>query len=303
MTNKRYCGHISIIGKPNVGKSTILNSFLGKKVSITSRKSQTTRNNIVGVKTENNFQMIFIDTPGMHMKSEKIMNKILNKSANSIIDDSDVIIFVIQRLKVDSLDDLILQKLKNSKVKIICVINKIDQIENKQKLLPLIAELSNKNIFEEIIPISAKTKDGLNLLENSVKQNLPENEFFYENSLNILEKDNQFMISELIREKIIRSLGDELPHDAYVKIDSMEEKNQILNISSTIYVKRNSQKQIIIGKEGKTLKKIATSARKDIEKYMNKKVFLKSWVKTNKNWNTDSDIIKTLGVGGNYESN
>ena len=299
---KQFCGYISIIGKPNVGKSTILNSILDKKVSITSRKSQTTRNNILGIKTENNKQMIFIDTPGMHIKSKRTMNKILNKSAQGIIEDSDIILFVIQRLSIDNEDEMILKKLQQTGQKIICVINKIDQVDNKNKFLPFIEKISSMHPFDEIILVSAKTKDGLDNLVSIIKNNLPENNHIYDNNFKIENDQDSFMFSELIREKIIRKLGDELPHDTFVEIDLIEDKEEIVEIQATIYVTRKSQKQIVIGSGGEVLKQIGKQSRLEIEKHLNKKVFLKTWVKVKKNWNTDSGFIQSLGVGGNYES-
>ena len=299
---KQFCGYISIIGKPNVGKSTILNSVLDKKVSITSRKSQTTRNNILGIKTENNKQMIFIDTPGMHIKSKRTMNKILNKSAQGIIEDSDIILFVIQRLSIDNEDEQILKKLQQIGQKTICVINKIDQVDNKNKFLPFIEKISSMHPFDEIILVSAKTKDGLDNLISIIKNNLPENNHIYDNNFKIENDQDSFMFSELIREKIIRKLGDELPHDTFVEIDLIEDREDIVEIHATIYVSRKSQKQIVIGSGGEVLKQIGKQSRLEIEKHLNKKVFLKTWVKVKKNWNTDSGFIQSLGVGGNYES-
>jgi len=299
---KQFCGYISIIGKPNVGKSTILNSILDKKVSITSRKSQTTRNNILGIKTENNKQMIFIDTPGMHIKSKRTMNKILNKSAQGIIEDSDIILFVIQRLSIDNEDEQILKKLQQIGQKTICVINKIDQVDNKNKFLPFIEKISSMHPFDEIILVSAKTKDGLDNLISIIKNNLPENNHIYDNNFKIENDQDSFMFSELIREKIIRKLGDELPHDTFVEIDLIEDREDIVEIHATIYVSRKSQKQIVIGSGGEVLKQIGKQSRLEIEKHLNKKVFLKTWVKVKKNWNTDSGFIQSLGVGGNYES-
>ena len=297
-----YCGYVSIIGKPNVGKSTIINSILNKKVSITSRKSQTTRNNIIGFKTQGNKQMILIDTPGMHIKSQKTMNKILNKSAQSIIEDSDIILFVIQRLSLDKEDELIIEKIKETDQKVICVINKIDQIENKNKLLPFIEKLSSFKVFHEILPISAKTKDGINQLESIIMSNLPENMHIYSQDDFIIQDDSEFMISELIREKIIRKLGDELPHDIFVEINIFDKKDNVTEIHATIFVNRKSQKQIVIGAKGEVLKHIGTEARIEIEKYLDSKVFLKTWVKVKKNWNTDSGFINSLGVGNKHES-
>ena len=300
--SKKYCGYVSIIGKPNVGKSSIINSILKKKISITSRKSQTTRNNILGIKTVEDKQMIFIDTPGMHIKSEKTMNKILNRSAQSIIEDSDIILFVIQRLSFDKNDELILEKLQESKQKIICIVNKIDQVEDKNKLLPFINEISLKKEFLEIMLISAKTNNGIDDLVSVIKNNLPENSHIYSDDFELEENNKKFVYSELIREKIIRKLGNELPHDTFVEIDKIDDKDDITEVHATIFVNRRSQKQIVIGTKGEVLKDIGKQARIEIEQQMNKKVFLKTWVKVKKNWNTDSSFIHSLGVGSNYES-
>jgi GTP-binding protein Era len=300
--NKTYCGYISIIGKPNVGKSTILNHILGKKISITSRKSQTTRNNILGIKTENDKQMIFADTPGIHIKSPKVMNKVLNRSAESLIEDSDIILFVVQRLTLDDEDLSVLKKLKEANSKVICVVNKVDQISDKNKLLPMIERLAEEYSFLDIIPISAINNEGIKELEHLIKKYLPENDHIYgEEDIQNSHKDT-FMISELIREKIIRMLGDELPHDTFVQIELLEDEDEIIKIHAVIYVVRDSQKQIVIGKGGGTLKKIGQQARLELEDYFKKKVFLKTWVKVRKNWNTDSDYIQSLGVGGSYET-
>lgn len=300
MTN--YCGYISIIGKPNVGKSTILNHILGKKISITSRKSQTTRNNILGIKTTGNKQMIFADTPGMHIKSPKTMNKVLNRSAQSLIDDSDLILFVVQRLTLDEQDLSVLQKLKEAGSQVICVVNKVDQITDKNKLLPMMARLMDEYSFLDIIPISAINDEGVDELEQLIHKYLPENDHIYgKEGIESGHKDI-FMISELIREKIIRMLGDELPHDTFVQVELLEDEEKIIKIHAVIFVVRDSQKQIVIGRGGSTLKKIGQQARIELEEYFNKKVFLKTWVKVKKNWNTDSDYIQSLGVGGSYES-
>tara|TARA_B100000767_G_C19705325_1_gene510284 strand:+ start:272 stop:1177 length:906 start_codon:yes stop_codon:yes gene_type:complete len=300
--NNTYCGYISIIGKPNVGKSTILNHILGKKISITSRKSQTTRNNILGIKTVDNKQMIFADTPGMHIKSPKVMNKVLNRSAQSLIDDSDIILFVVQRLTLDDQDLSVLEKLKEAGSQVICVVNKVDQVTDKNKLLPMMARLADEYNFLDIIPISALNNEGISELETLIQKYLPENQHIYgEESLKSNHKD-LFMISELIREKIIRMLGDELPHDTFVQVELLEDEEKIIKIHAVIYVVRDSQKQIVIGKGGGTLKKIGQQARIELEEYFSKKVFLKTWVKVKKNWNTDSDYIQSLGVGGSYES-
>jgi GTP-binding protein Era len=238
----------------------------------------------------------------MHIKSKRTMNKILNKSAQGIIEDSDIVLFVIQRLSIDLEDELILKRLQETCQKTICVINKIDQVDNKNKFLPFIEKISSMNAFDEIILVSAKTKDGLDDLVSIIKSNLPENNHIYDNNFKIENDHDKFMFSELIREKIIRKLGDELPHDTFVEIDLIEDKEELVKIHATIYVSRKSQKQIVIGSGGEVLKQIGKLSRLEIEKHLNKKVFLKTWVKVKKNWNTDSGFIQSLGVGGNYES-
>ena len=246
--------------------------------------------------------MIFIDTPGMHIKSQRTMNKILNKSAQSIVEDSDLVLFVVQRLTIDEEDKSIISKLRHTNSLTICVINKIDQIKNKNELLPFIEQLTTEYGFDSIIPISAETGQNLDELINLIKKNLPENDHIYDEELSISDNRNRFMISELIREKIIRKLGDELPHDTYVDIEDIKEKKGITHINATIFVNRQSQKQIVIGSGGKNLKIIGEQARADIEEFLKTKVFLKTWVKVKKNWNTDTSFIHSLGVGTNYES-
>ena len=300
--NEEKTGYIGIVGKPNAGKSTLLNHLIGQKLCITSRKPQTSRHNILGIKQVHNCQLIFIDTPGMHIKSQRTMNKILNKSAQSIVEDSDLVLFVVQRLTIDEEDKSIISKLRDTNSLTICVINKIDQIKNKNELLPFIEQLTTEYGFDSIIPISAETGQNLDELINLIKKNLPENDHIYDEKLSISDNRNRFMISELIREKIIRKLGDELPHDTYVDIEDIKEKKDIMHINATIFVNRQSQKQIVIGSGGKNLKIIGEQARADIEEFLKTKVFLKTWVKVKKNWNTDTSFIHSLGVGTNYES-
>ena len=297
---KDFCGLVSIVGRPNVGKSTLLNKIIEQKISITSRKSQTTRNNILGIKTKDNYQMVFIDTPGVHINASKVMNKVLNRSALGAIEDTDLIIFMLQRNKIDTLDELILERLKEVKAKKICVINKLDQVSSINSLLPVIKKLGSENDFAEIIPISAKTGKNIHELEDMICQNLPENNHLYDSDTKFLAKES-FMISEIIREKIIRFLGDELPHEIYVQVQKFEDKENIININVDIVVARESQKGIVVGKNGVKLKKIGEKARLDLEKFFNKKVFLKTWVKTKKNWNNDSDFISSLGIGSLYD--
>ena len=299
---KQFCGYISIVGKPNVGKSTLLNTILDKKISITSRKSQTTRNNIIGVKTDNEFQMIFLDTPGIHMQAKKTLNKVLNHSALSVIQDSDLVLFVLHRTSLQSQDMQVLEKIQESKVPAICVLNKIDQVQNKNDLLPLIKEIDAVYSFLDYVPISAKHSDGIGDLLGCIKKSLPENNHLYPSDSEEKEIPDNFFISELVREKIIRSLGDELPHETYVAVETKAMEGKMLSVGVIIYVARDSQKSIVIGHEGSNLKRIGQQTRIELEKMIHKKVLLKTFVKVNKNWNNDAQYLSSLGVGSNQDA-
>ena len=299
---KQFCGYISIVGKPNVGKSTLLNTILDKKISITSRKSQTTRNNIIGVKTDNEFQMIFLDTPGIHMQAKKTLNKVLNHSALSVIQDSDLVLFLLHRTSFQSQDMQVLEKIQESKVPAICVLNKIDQVQNKNDLLPLIKEIDAVYSFLDYVPISAKHNDGIEDLLGCIKKSLPENNHLYPSDPEEKEIPDNFFISELVREKIIRSLGDELPHETYVAVETKAMEGKMLSVGVIIYVARDSQKSIVIGHEGSNLKRIGQQTRIELEKMIHKKVLLKTFVKVNKNWNNDAQYLSSLGVGSNQDA-
>ena len=299
---KQFCGYISIVGKPNVGKSTLLNTILDKKISITSRKSQTTRNNIIGVKTDNEFQMIFLDTPGIHMQAKKTLNKVLNHSALSVIQDSDLVLFLLHRTSFQSQDMQVLEKIQESKVPAICVLNKIDQVQNKNDLLPLIKEIDALYSFLDYVPISAKHNDGVGDLLGCIKKSLPENNHLYPSDSEEKEIPDNFFISELVREKIIRSLGDELPHETYVAVETKAMEGKMLSVGVIIYVARDSQKSIVIGHEGSNLKRIGQQTRIELEKMIHKKVLLKTFVKVNKNWNNDAQYLSSLGVGSNQDA-
>ena len=299
---KQFCGYISIVGKPNVGKSTLLNTILDKKISITSRKSQTTRNNIIGVKTDNEFQMIFLDTPGIHMQAKKTLNKVLNHSALSVIQDSDLVLFLLHRTSFQSQDMQVLEKIQESKVPAICVLNKIDQVQNKNDLLPLIKEIDAVYSFLDYVPISAKHNDGIGDLLGCIKKSLPENNHLYPSDSEEKEIPDNFFISELVREKIIRSLGDELPHETYVAVETKAMEGKMLSVGVIIYVARDSQKSIVIGHEGSNLKRIGQQTRIELEKMIHKKVLLKTFVKVNKNWNNDAQYLSSLGVGSNQDA-
>lgn len=275
---KTHCGYIAIVGRPNVGKSTLLNYILGEKLSVTSRKPQTTRDKILGIKTENNVQAIYLDTPGLHQGIKKTANRNMNKTSFSALSDVDVIVFVISGLEWENDDDWILRRLKKTDVPIILAINKVDTIKNKDKLLPYLQELSTKTEIVHLVPISATKGTNIDNLEKTIAALLPENDFFYPEE-QLTDRGDSFLAAELIREKIMRQLGEEVPYVVTVEIEKFEKENDILNIAAVIYVEREGQKAIIIGSNGEQLKSISKSARIDMEKLFDCKVFLRCWVR------------------------
>ena len=288
------CGYVTIIGKTNVGKSTFLNRFLDKKVSITANKSQTTRSNIYAIKSLKTTQIIFIDTPGIHKKSEKTINKVLRKKPAEVIHDVDVIIFMVPGTKFDEIDKESLKLIEESHAKKILVINKIDLVKNKQDLFSFVENTFNKDDFHSIVPISAKNNDGIDLVQKELQKALPDNEFFYPKEIDF--QSDTFEISEIIREKVIRLLGDELPYETAVVIELLKEKKDTFEIDANIFVSKQSQKSIVIGKNGEKIKSIGSTARVDLEKKLNKKVFLKLWCKVQKNWVNNPISLESFGI-------
>ena len=289
------CGYISIIGKTNVGKSTLLNSIFDKKVSITSKTSQTTRSNIYAIKNINNSQAIFIDTPGIHSKTNKALNKILRKKPKEVLNDVDLILFIISGSKFDELDEETFKLVKGSAPKKVLLINKIDLLKNKTELFEFVNNFKEKEIFDSIIPISALKKDGIDIVKKEIETLLPENDFFY-SSEDFNFQSFEFEISEIIREKVIRYLGDELPYETAVKIEQFEDTKEILNVSALIIVSRSSQKKIVVGSNGEKIKQIGTAARKEIEAIMKKRARLDLWCKVKKNWLNDPVTLESLGI-------
>ena len=287
-------GLVSIIGRSNVGKSTLLNHLIEHKVSITSRKPQTTRFRVLGIKTKGLCQAVIIDTPGYHRGQKRALNKYMNKVALSAMTGIDILLFVVEALKWKEEDQFLLQKILKGLNKVILVINKIDKLKQKDRLLPYIDQLTDKHDFMDIIPISALKGKNIKRLEKLILTNLPTAKHLYpeEQTTDMTEK---FLISETIREKCIARVGQEIPYRITVTIDQFEEKDLILFINATLYVERNSQKGILIGLGGKNLKSIGTSSRKELERTFQKKVMLKLWVKVKKNWTDNEIIMKSMG--------
>lgn len=292
----KHCGYIAIVGRPNVGKSTLLNYILGMKLSITSRKPQTTRHQILGLKTSGNIQAIYVDTPGIHQRRGTAINKYMNRAATSVLNDVDVILFVVQAKKWTDEDQAIIEKLESVSCPVVLVVNKMDKLEDKKQLLPLIQELSSHYDFTEIIPVSALNGDNVEMLEKKIAPLLPENEHFYPDD-QVTDRSTRFLASEIIREKLIRELGQELPYTSTVDIDKFVEDEDIVHIHATIYVESAGQKAIIIGKKGTRLKSIGTKAREDISKMIDNKVYLNLWVKVREGWSNDERALRGLGYG------
>lgn len=292
--NTLKCGYIAIIGRPNVGKSTLLNAILGKKISITSDKPQTTRSQILGIKTVNSSQAIYIDTPGLHQAEKNAMNRYMNKMAHSILNDADVIVFMIDATRWQEEDEFVLEKLKKSNAPIILAINKIDKLDNRNAVLPLIEKLNEQFAFAHIIPMSALKEKNILELEKEIEKLLPEGPHLFEED-EITDKNLAFQVTELIREKIMRGTSQEVPYSATAEIESWVSEEKLIRINVIIWVEREGQKAIIIGKDGEKLKKIGTQARKEIEKLLGKKVFLRLWVKVKDNWTNDERVLKNFG--------
>lgn len=290
------CGYVAIIGRPNVGKSTLLNHILGMKLSITSRKPQTTRHQILGVKTGKNVQTIYVDTPGIHQRRGSAINKYMNRAATSVLGDVDVLLFVVQAAAWTDEDEAVLLRLENISAPVILVVNKIDMLNDKQELLPFITELSSKFKFEEIIPVAAVKGENISRVETAVAKLLPEGAAFFPED-QVTDRSMRFLAAEIIREKLVRELGQELPYTSTVHIDKYDEDGKLVRIHATIFVESKGQKAIIIGSKGSRLKSLGTKARKDIETMLDNKVYLNLWVKVREGWSNDERALRGLGYG------
>ena len=287
-------GYVALIGRPNVGKSTLMNHMLGQKISITSRKPQTTRHRILGIHTTNLGQLVFMDTPGMHGDEKKALNRYLNKTADTTLLGVDVVVWLIDSPVFHDYDEVIFKKLERAALPVILVINKVDKIQDKAKLLDFLARAQQRFPFAEIIPISALKKTNLDQLENSILALLPEGGLIYPED-QITDRPERFLTAEIIREKLTRRLGDELPYALTVEIERYEDLPNITKIYAIIWVERSSQKNIVIGKQGEMLKKIGMDARRDIERLIGQKVYLQLWVKVKKGWSNNERSLQSLG--------
>lgn len=286
-------GFIAIVGRPNVGKSTLLNNLVGQKVSITSRKAQTTRHRINGILTDKQSQFIFVDTPGFQMQHTNRLNSMMNRVVTQSLKEVDVVLFIIEALHFDDRDKLILKLLPNNKP-VILVINKIDNVADKKLLLPFLQEMAKCFAFDSMVPISAEKKVQLPNLLDSIRPHLPQGVPLYDED-DITDRNERFVAAELVREKLFRLMGDEIPYATSVVIEEFKIEGSLRRIHASIIVEKANQKAIVIGKNGEKLKAIGTQARKEMEKFFGSKVFLQIWVKVKSGWADDSKVLRSLG--------
>ncbi|MCZ6711404.1 MAG: GTPase Era [Gammaproteobacteria bacterium] len=289
-----YCGYVALVGRPNVGKSTLLNHVLGQKLAITSRKPQTTRHLLLGVDTQGPHQAIYVDTPGIHDHADRAMNRYMVRSATSILHDVDVIAMLVDRDQFTQADELVLEYVKASSARRFAVINKIDLLKQQNALLPAIAHLQKLDCFEQVIPLSALRNIGLEVLRREVSSALPAHPHMFPAD-QITDKPERFLVAEIIREKLMRRYGDEIPHRTAVVIEAFSDDEDITEIAADIYVERAGQKRIVIGKGGEKLKLVGQDARHDIEALLGRKVMLRLWVKVKPGWTNNQGALKRMG--------
>ena len=297
MEDNRKCGFVAIIGKPNVGKSTLLNTMLGEKIAIVSSKPQTTRTSITGILTKDDTQYIFIDTPGIH-KPRTRLGDYMVKSAFSSLSGADVVLFVVEADSKPSPTELkIIERLKDQDLPVYLIINKID-VKSKEKLGQTILDYSPLMEFTDVIPVSALKNDGVDIILNEVSRHFKDDRFFFPEDM-ITDQPERQIAAEVIREKILRLTDDEIPHGTAVTIEDFKEKKDLISIRAEIFCEKASHKGIIIGKNGETIKKIGTYAREDLEEFFGCRVFIDLWVKVKKNWRDSVSAAKNFGYTDN----
>jgi len=296
MTPETFAGLVAIVGRPNVGKSTLLNQLVGQKVSITSKKPQTTRHRIIGIDTHEQYQTVYVDTPGLHSDEKRAINRLMNKAAASSILDVELVIFVVDGSKWTDDDQMVLNRLIAAQKPVILAVNKVDQFKDKEELLPHLQWLGQQLQFKEIIPLSAQKGTNVDRLRQLVQSSLPACEFLFPEDY-ITDRSSRFMASEIVREKLMRFLGDELPYSVTVEIERFKWEEKHYHIAALVLVERDSQKRMVIGNKGERLKTIGTEARKDMEALFEQPVFLQIWVKVKSGWADDERALRSLGYG------
>ncbi|KMT64286.1 GTPase Era [Catenovulum maritimum] len=297
MTPNTHCGLVAIVGRPNVGKSTLINRIVGQKVSITSKKPQTTRHRVMGIHTEGNYQTVYIDTPGLHSDEKRAINRLMNRAAHSSIADVSLVLFLVEGTHWLPDDEMVLKRIKQAGVPCVLLINKVDNVKDKESLLPHLQFLGSQHDFQQIIPISAEKGAQVDVVEKVVKESLEPCEFYFPEDY-FTDRSSKFMTSEIIREKLMRNTGEELPYDIAVEIEKFEyQPNGLLKVYAAILVTRDAQKRIVIGKNGEKIKTIGSDARYDIERMLDCKVYLELFVKVKSGWADDERALRSLGYG------
>ncbi len=288
------CGFVAVIGRPNVGKSTLVNAVMGKKISIVTHKPQTTRHRILAVHTEGDTQIVFVDTPGIHRKAAKAMNRLMNRTAASALADADLVLFVAEATRWTEEDDDVVYRFRSTETPVVAVLNKVDRVHPKDRLLEAIAALSKRHEFAEIFPVSALKKDNLDALMAVIPNFLPESPLLFPQEMKT-DRSAEFQAAEVIREKLTLMLHQEIPYGLTVQIERYESDDDRLTINAVIWVDRDSQKGIVVGKGGKVLKTVGQSARLEISEQLGCRVHLELWVKVKDNWSDSEQDLMRLG--------
>ena len=291
------CGFVAIVGRPNVGKSTLLNHLVGQKVSITSSKPQTTRHRVIGIKTAEGAQAIYVDTPGLHGGRGRAIDRAMSRAALGALQEVDLVVFVVEALRWNKDDALVADRLRDLHVPVIVAVNKVDRVERKEDLLPYLEELGTRGSFAEVIPVSARAGIQLDVLEREVGRRLPESAPLFSTD-QVTDRSERFLAGEIIREKLMRRLGQEVPYRLTVEIERFSEEGVTTKIDAVIWVEKPGQKAIVIGAEGKMLKAVGAEARADIERMLEKRVYLGLWVKVREGWSDDDRALRQLGYDG-----
>ncbi|MFP5392284.1 MAG: GTPase Era [Gammaproteobacteria bacterium] len=287
------CGYIAIVGRPNVGKSTLMNVLIGAKVSITSRKAQTTRHRITGIQTLDNAQFIYVDTPGFQTRHANALNKTLNKTVTNTVISADVVLFIVEAGTFGAADQQVLDLLPTN-VPVVLVINKADRVKDKAALMPFAQQVASKRDFAAIVPVSAKLRFQLDALQEEIRRHLPENEAIFGPD-DITDRSEKFLASEIVREKLFRLVGDELPYTSTVLIEKFEQEGDLRRIFAAILVERDGHKSMVIGQKGARLKEISTQARLDMEKLFGGPVYLEIWIKVKSGWADNEAGLRAYG--------
>ncbi len=287
-------GYVALAGRPNVGKSTLLNRLLGQKLAITSHKPQTTRHSILGINTLPEGQILYLDTPGIHKRGDRALNRYLNRAAAGALSGVDLVAMLVEAGRWTAEDDLVLERVRESRRPALVVVNKIDLVKPRERLLPILDDLHKRTGFEEIVPVSARSGENCDELERVILAQLPEGEPFYPED-QLTDRSSRFLAAELIREQLTRRYHKELPYALTVEVEQFSERPHLLRIGAVIWVERPNQKAILLGRGGQAMKETATAARQALEEFFGRKVYLQLWVKVRKSWSSDRESLARLG--------